>query len=80
MRDGSNGNIRNSILILKRFPLYEALFFDFSLENKLDKLPDNIYLRHYLQVIRSVYQPDKKKLARELIESFSIIKDEKHGL
>ena len=57
-------------------PLYEALFFDFSLENKLDKLPDNIYLRHYLQVIRSVYEPDKKKLARELIESFSIIKDE----
>ena len=57
-------------------PLYQSLFFDFSLENKLDKLPDNIYLRHYLQVIRSVYEPDKKKLAKELIESFSIIKDE----
>lgn len=28
------------------------------------------------QVIRSVYAPDKKKLAKELIESFSIIKDE----
>ncbi len=57
-------------------PLYQSLFFDFSLENKLDKLPDNIYLRHYLQVIRSVYEPDKKKLAKELIESFSIIKNE----
>ena len=28
------------------------------------------------QVIRSVYELDKKKLAKELIESFSIIKDE----
>ena len=58
-------------------PLYHSLFFDFSLENKLDKLPDNIYLRHYLQVIRLVYESDKKKLAKELIESFSVFQDQK---
>lgn len=49
-------------------PLYETLFFDFSLENKLQKLPESIELKSYLQIIQTVYLEDKETFLKQLIE------------
>ena len=49
-------------------PLYKTLFFDFSLENKLQKLPESIELKSYLQIIQTVYLEDKETFLKQLIE------------
>ena len=49
-------------------PLYTTLFFDFSLENKLQKLPESIELKSYLQIIQTVYLEDKETFLKQLIE------------
>ncbi len=49
-------------------PLYEALFFDFSLESKLNKLPESVELKSYLQVIQTVYLKDKETFLKQLVE------------
>ncbi len=49
-------------------PLYETLFFDFSLENKLQKLPESFELKSYLQIIQTVYLEDKETFLKQLIE------------
>ncbi len=54
-------------------PLYETLFFDFSLENKVQKLPENIELKSYLQVIQSVYLEDRGTFLEQLIEILYLI-------
>ncbi|RRD95876.1 Rpn family recombination-promoting nuclease/putative transposase [Clostridiales bacterium COT073_COT-073] len=57
-------------------PYYESLFYDFSMERALERLPENVYLKNYIQMIRLVYEPDKKKLIQELVEAFSMISDD----
>lgn len=54
-------------------PLYETLFFDFSLENKVQKLPESIELKSYLQVIQSVYLEDRGTFLEQLIEILYLI-------
>ena len=49
-------------------PLYETLFFDFSLESKINKLPISIELKSYLQVIQTVYLEDRDAFLKQLIE------------
>ena len=49
-------------------PLYKTLFFDFSLENKLQKLPESIELKSYLQVIQTVYLENRETFLEQLIE------------
>ena len=49
-------------------PLYKTLFFDFSLENKLQKSPESIELKSYLQIIQTVYLEDKETFLKQLIE------------
>ena len=54
-------------------PLYETLFLDFSLENKLSKLPESVELKSYLQVIQTVYLKDKDTFLKQLIEILHLI-------
>ena len=54
-------------------PLYQTLFFDFSLENKLQKLPESVELKSYLQVIQTVYLEDRKAFLEQLSEILYLI-------
>jgi len=54
-------------------PLHQTLFFDFSLESKLDKLPESMELRSYLQVIQTVYLEDRDIFLKQLIETLHLV-------
>ena len=54
-------------------PLYETLFLDFSLENKLSKLPESVELKSYLQVIQTVYLKEKDTFLKRLVEILHLI-------
>lgn len=61
----------------KYLPLYETLFFDFSLEKNLSKLPENISLRSYLQIIQTVYAEDQRTFFKQLIEVLQFVDKER---
>lgn len=51
-------------------PLYEALFYDFSLEENAELKGHKIELELFLRIIRIIYQQDRQVFQREIIEIF----------
>lgn len=60
--------------LLKYLPLYEALFYDFSLENKEKLKGHQLKLELYLRMIRAIYEPEKQHFIHEVLEIFKGIR------
>ncbi|RRD95368.1 hypothetical protein EII17_03740 [Clostridiales bacterium COT073_COT-073] len=59
--------------ILPYLPLYQALFYDFSLENQAKLKGKKLELELYLRMIKAIYEPDQKIFTQEIIEIFKDI-------
>lgn len=59
--------------LLQFMPLYQALYYDFSLENKAEVKGSKLELLYYLQVIKTIYQKEKVVLKKETLEIFKVL-------
>lgn len=60
-------------------PFYQSLFYDFSLESKLTKLPDNILLRTYIECIQTVNIEDQRQFIEQTIKILELIGQSQEG-
>ncbi|MDO4765722.1 MAG: Rpn family recombination-promoting nuclease/putative transposase [Eubacteriales bacterium] len=61
------------IELLPFLPIYRTLFYDFSLESKLELKGRKLELLSYLQTIRTIYQQDRLIFEKETLEIFKVL-------